>query len=88
MKTFWITLATLFLAELGDKTQLSVITLTAKTKEPWLVFFGAALALVVVTFLGVVLGEALVRVIPIAVIKKISAAAFILMGILIFLGKI
>lgn len=88
MKTFWITLATLFLAELGDKTQLSVITLTAKTKQPWLVFFGASLALVVVTLLGVLVGEALVKVIPIPVIKKISAAAFILIGILIFLDKI
>lgn len=88
MKTFWITLGTLFLAELGDKTQLAVITLTAKTKEPWLVFFGAALALVTVTLLGVVIGEALVRVIPISIIKKISAAAFIVLGVLMFFNKL
>ena len=42
MKTFWVTFVTLFVAELGDKTQLSVILLTSKTGEPIKVFIGAA----------------------------------------------
>jgi putative Ca2+/H+ antiporter (TMEM165/GDT1 family) len=88
MKTFWITFATLFLAELGDKTQLSVITLTAKTKSPLLVFLGASAALIIVTLLGVILGEAIVRVVPAEVIKKIAAAAFILIGIFMLWGKL
>lgn len=87
MKTFWITFVTLFLAELGDKTQLSVITLTSKTGEPWKVFAGAAIALVLVTLVGVLLGEALLRIVPEQVIKKIAAAAFVVIGILMFFGK-
>lgn len=88
MKTFWITFATLFVAELGDKTQLAVISLTSKTAEPVKVFIGAACALVLVTLLGVLLGEVLVRFVPVAVIKKIAAAAFVVIGILMFFGKL
>lgn len=88
MKTFWITFGTLFLAELGDKTQLAVITLTSKTKEPIWVFGGAVLALACVTLLGVLVGEALLRVVPEQVIKKIAAAAFVAIGILMFFNKL
>lgn len=88
MKTFWITFATLFVAELGDKTQLAVITMTSKTKEPFKVFLGATLALACVTLLGVFVGEALLRIVPEQVIKKIAAAAFIVIGALMFFGKI
>ncbi len=88
MKTFWITFATLFVAELGDKTQLSVITLTSKTGEAWKVFFGAASALVLVTLLGVLLGETLVRYVPEMVIKRVAAAAFVIIGVLMFFNKL
>jgi putative Ca2+/H+ antiporter (TMEM165/GDT1 family) len=88
MKTFWLTFVTLFVAELGDKTQLSVITLTSKTAEPVKVFIGAACALVLVTLLGVLLGEVLVRFVPVEIIKKIAACAFIVIGILMFFGKL
>jgi len=88
MKTFWVTFVTLFVAELGDKTQLAVISLTSKTQEPIKVFIGAACALVLVTLLGVVLGEILVRYVPVTVIKKIAAAAFVVIGILMFFDKL
>jgi len=87
-KTFWITFATLFLAELGDKTQLSVIILTAKTRSPLPVFLGASTALVVVTLLGVLLGDIIVRTVPADIIKKIAATVFILIGILMLWGKL
>jgi putative Ca2+/H+ antiporter (TMEM165/GDT1 family) len=88
MKTFWVTFATLFVAELGDKTQLSVITLTSKTGEAWKVFLGAASALILVTLLGVLLGETLVRYVPEAVIKKVAAGAFVIIGLLMFFNKL
>jgi putative Ca2+/H+ antiporter (TMEM165/GDT1 family) len=88
MKTFWITFGTLFLAELGDKTQLAVITLTSKTKEPIWVFAGAVIALACVTLIGVLVGEALLRIVPERVIKKIAAAAFVVIGILMFFNKL
>ena len=84
MTTFWA----IFIAELGDKTQLAAITMTCKTKLPVSVFIGAVLALAAVTLLGVVFGEALVKVVPESVIKKAAAAVFIIIGILIFWGKI
>ncbi len=88
MKTFWITFATLFLAELGDKTQLAVITLTSRTKDPLWVLLGAVSALAIVTLLGVVAGEALVRIVPEQIIKKIAASAFVVIGLLMLFGKL
>src|SRR4029453_18349310 len=56
----WSALATafglVFLAEMGDKTQLAVITLTARTEAPVSVFLGASAALVAVTLVGAFLG--------------------------------
>jgi len=80
---------TLFLAELGDKTQLAVITMTASstsTQSKILVFVGASLALVLVTLLGVLFGAALVQVIPTEWLQRIVAAAFIIIGILMLVG--
>ena len=58
------TFALLFVAELGDKTQLAVISMTAKHKMPLMIFVGAASALAAVTLLGVLGGELLTRFIP------------------------
>jgi putative Ca2+/H+ antiporter (TMEM165/GDT1 family) len=58
------TFALLFVAELGDKTQLAVISMTAKHKMPFWIFIGATLALAAVTLIGVLGGELLTRFIP------------------------
>jgi putative Ca2+/H+ antiporter (TMEM165/GDT1 family) len=55
-KVFLTTFGTIFLAELGDKTQLASIMMTSKTKLPWSVFIGASLALTLVTLAGVLAG--------------------------------
>lgn len=78
------TFGLLFLAELGDKTQLSVISLTTKYRTPWEVFVGASLAMATVTLLSVVFGEALIQIIPVAYLRKGSALLFILIGVLMF----
>jgi len=78
------TFALLFVAELGDKTQLAVISMTAKHKEPLWVFIGASAALIVVTGLGVLGGELLTRVIPTNILHKIAAGGFVLMGVLMW----
>lgn len=51
----------LFTAELGNKTQLAAISMTAKHNTPLWVFTGATLALAAVTLLGVLGGELLIR---------------------------
>jgi len=86
-KIFLTTMGTIFLAEMGDKTQLAAILLTSKTGRPLAVFGGAVLALSLVTLIGVALGEGLISVIPQAVLKKGAAIAFILVGLWMFLGK-
>jgi len=86
-KIFLTTLGTIFLAELGDKTQLAAIIMTSKTGRPLSVFGGAVLALSLVTLIGVVIGEGLISVVPQNILKKGAALAFILIGLLMFLGK-
>lgn len=78
------TFALLFVAELGDKTQLAVINMTAKHRMPWPVFFGAVLALSAVTLLGVCFGEGVTRVVPPALLRKIAAGLFVGMGLLMW----
>jgi putative Ca2+/H+ antiporter (TMEM165/GDT1 family) len=65
------------LAELGDITQILTANLAAHYHDPWSVFVGSALALVAVTSIGVVGGRALIRVLPLAAIRK---AAGVLLG--------
>ena len=47
----------MFLAELGDKTQLAILSLSGRFRSPWVVFAGAALAMVLATGLGVLIGN-------------------------------
>jgi putative Ca2+/H+ antiporter (TMEM165/GDT1 family) len=83
-KVLLTTFGLLFLAELGDKTQLAVISLTAKHKTPWAVFIGASLAMTTVTALGVIFGDVITKFIPGNILEKASAGLFILIGILMF----
>ncbi len=73
-----------FLAELGDKTQLAVLSQTCKYRATWPVFFGGSAALVLATGLGAASGHLLGRVIPQGVLQAIAALAFVVMGILIW----
>lgn len=82
------TFATLFVAELGDKTQLACMLMTAETRKPWTVFLGSSLALVTVSFLGVMVANVICQYIAPEIIKKVAAAAFVVMGVLIFFDKI
>ena len=51
------TFSTIFLAELGDKTQLATLMLSAQSARPLIIFFGAALALISTSLLGVLIGR-------------------------------
>ncbi len=85
MTVSWATVAStfilVFVAELGDKTQLAVIAQTCKHRRPWAVFLGASLALTAVTALGVVGGEVVARLVPPLIVRLAAAASFLVMGI-------
>jgi putative Ca2+/H+ antiporter (TMEM165/GDT1 family) len=83
---FSSTFALLFVAEMGDKTQLAALSMAARAGSPWPVFFGAALALVVVSGLGVAFGQGLCRLIPERALKLISALGFVAVGALMLAG--
>ena len=57
---FWLvfssTFITIFLAEMGDKTQLVTLLMSAESQAPWVVFTGAALALIATSLIGVSIG--------------------------------
>jgi putative Ca2+/H+ antiporter (TMEM165/GDT1 family) len=84
--TWLSTFGLVFIAELGDKTQLAVVSQTCKTRRPWPVFLGGSLALTAVTALGVAGGRLLGVVIPQNIVSMAAAAAFVVMGLLIWRG--
>ena len=83
-KVLLSTFGLLFVAELGDKTQLAVISMVCKHDNPWTVFIGATAALALVTLLGVVGGQVIYQLVPARLLHRISSAAFIVIGILMW----
>ena len=87
LRTIFGTLALIFLAELGDKTQLTTMLLAAQSHSPWSVFIGAALALTLTSLLGMLAGQALMAVVPVRIIKMVAGGAFVLLGGLLLTGR-
>lgn len=82
------TFGAIFLAEMGDKTQLAAMTMAAESRKPWAVLIGASVALVCVSALGIGVGSALGAYLPLAWIKRAAAIAFIVIGALMLIGKL
>ena len=81
------TFGIIFLAEMGDKTQLAAMTMAADKKRPWEVFLGASLALAAVSAVGILVGTMLGHYLPLDWIKRVAAASFIVIGVLMLIGK-
>jgi len=79
------TFTTVFLAELGDKTQLATLLLSAQSGEPWLVFGGAALALICSSLVGVLVGRWLSKVMPPERLEQM--AGLLMLGLGLWLGS-
>jgi len=79
------TFATVFLAELGDKTQLAALLLSAESGRPVLVFVGASLALISSSLVGVLLGRWLSRVLPPQQLERL--AGILMVGLGLWLGR-
>jgi putative Ca2+/H+ antiporter (TMEM165/GDT1 family) len=74
------TFAAVFVAELGDKTQLATLSFAASGSSRWAVFLGSALALVATSALAVVGGEALTRVVSPALLRRLAGVSFVAIG--------
>ena len=80
------TFVTVFLAEMGDKTQLTTITLSSTTNKPLAVFIGSSFALISATLLGALAGGSIANLIPAFLLRVISGIVFLIIGI-IFLAQ-
>ena len=72
---------TVFLAELGDKTQLATLMLAAQSSQPWQVFLGAGAALMTSSLLGVLIGQWLGRVLPPNLVKQVAGTLMVVLGL-------
>ncbi len=75
------TFFTVFLAEMGDKTQLTTITLSSTTNKPLAVFIGSSLALILATLLGALAGGSIANLVPAFILKLLSGIVFLVIGI-------
>jgi putative Ca2+/H+ antiporter (TMEM165/GDT1 family) len=76
------TFVAIFVAELGDKTQLATLSLASSADARWAVFLGSALALVATSAIAVLAGEAVGRLVPPIWIRRIAGVVFVVMGVL------
>jgi len=77
----------IFFAELGDKTQLAILSSTAGSKSPVSVFIGAVLALSLTSLLGVLFGGTLNKLVNPRYFQLGAGVLFLIMGVLFIAGK-
>ncbi len=85
-KLFTTTFVAIFLAEMGDKTQLATLSAASGGASRWVVFGASALALVCTSAIAVALGEAASRMIPPIWTKRAAGGLFIVLGALLLWG--
>ena len=76
-----LTFITVFLAEIGDKSQLAAIALGGSMKSPRAVFFGSVTALILASFLGVLVGGGVAQLFPPRILKAIAALGFAILAV-------
>ena len=84
LSTFFI----VFIAELGDKTQLATMLISSQSNSKLAVLIGSSVALVCSSIIGVLLGSVLNKYIPANILQKASAVAFICIGSLLLFHRL
>jgi putative Ca2+/H+ antiporter (TMEM165/GDT1 family) len=87
-KIFMATFTAVFFAELADKTQFVGIGMSAKSGKPVIVWLGSISAYIIVTAISVLIGATLGKYLRPELVRYIGASLFVIIGILIFWGKI
>ena len=78
------TFLTVFIAELGDKTQLATLTISGTSNKPLAVFLGSASALVLASLLGALTGGSISTFLPEVILKSLASLTFLIIGIRLF----
>jgi putative Ca2+/H+ antiporter (TMEM165/GDT1 family) len=74
------TFITVFLAELGDKTQLAIVSISGTTSRPGAVFAGSAAALVLASLVGAAAGGSLSSLIQPDALQLLASVGFLILG--------
>ena len=74
------TFLTVFLAELGDKTQLATVALSGTSNRPLAVFLGSSSALVLASLLGALAGGSVASIVPTEILQLLAAVGFLIIG--------
>ena len=80
---FGITVVAFFMAEMGDKTQIATVMLAARYQDILSVTAGTTLGMMVANVPAVLLGDKVVKWLPIAWVHRIAAAVFATIGVLL-----
>ncbi len=80
------TFTTIFLAELGDKTQIATVAMSGKSDKPLAVFLGSSIALVLACLIGAVAGDSISNFIPPYLLKSLAAIGFLHIRTTLVLG--
>jgi Ca2+/H+ antiporter, TMEM165/GDT1 family len=82
---FWLTTLAFFLAEMGDKTQVATVMLAAKYDALVAVTAGTTLGMMIANVPAVLLGDRVLRKVPVAWVHRIAAAVFAAIGLVVLL---
>jgi putative Ca2+/H+ antiporter (TMEM165/GDT1 family) len=86
MGVFGATLAAFFLAEMGDKTQIATVALSAHYQALVAVVMGTTLGMMIANVPAVILGDRIADKVPVRTVHMVAAAIFALLGLAVLLG--
>ena len=81
------TFITIFIAELGDKTQLATLTMSGTSNKPLAVFLGSSTALVLASLIGALAGGSISNFVPEIILKSIASVTFFILGMRLFINS-
>jgi putative Ca2+/H+ antiporter (TMEM165/GDT1 family) len=76
-----LSFVTVFVAEIGDKSQLAAIAISGSSNHPKAVFFGSVAALILASAIGVLAGGSVSVLFPAKILKGLAAVGFALMAV-------
>ena len=81
------TFITIFIAELGDKTQLATLTMSGTSNKPLAVFLGSSTALIFASLIGALAGGSVSNFVPEIILKSIASITFFIIGIRLLINS-